>query len=141
MKIFGYVQDENGEPLSGGSVYLEKDKTIGTAVSLGGAFILENSKITPTDNFVISYIGFETQYFPASQLVGKKIVLKEAITELNEIVITPDNLVSTTNPKLAPAVKNKNTAKELFQKYKTPISVVGALALITGSFFVIKKNI
>jgi len=132
MKIFGYVQDENGEPLSGGSIYSEKDKTIITEVSPGGAFILDSKEINSSDNFVISFDGFEEQIIAASQLIGKKILLKQ-----NQLL----NFDVKENKSSSANLYKENNSISFFSKNKTTIGVIGALTLITVSFFIIKKNI
>lgn len=58
-KLKGVVKDENGEPLIGATILLEKDK--GTTTDVNGRFELEIPSDWESFEITFSYIGYETQ--------------------------------------------------------------------------------
>lgn len=89
-KISGNIVDIDNVPLMGANVTLRsgsKSGKVGTASDFDGNFSLESNNFTENDIFEVSYIGFIKQTFTAKELQDKKITLKEALGELDEIVI------------------------------------------------------
>ena len=89
-KISGNIVDIDNVPLMGANITLRsgsKSGKVGTASDFDGNFSLESDSFTENDIFEVSYIGFIKQTFTAKELQNKKITLKEALGELNEVVI------------------------------------------------------
>ena len=113
-KISGKVVDIDNVPLMGANVTLRsgsKSGKVGTTTDFDGNFNLEVNDIAQSDIFEISYIGFIKQNFTAEQLQDKKIVLQEATTQLDEIVITgtkPTNVKNTETKSTLSANLSKN---------------------------------
>lgn len=90
MKISGKIVDLNNEPLSGANITLtsgEKAFKVGVISDLNGNFTLERDDFNENSFFRISYVGFEPQVYKASELQGKKIILKEDIFSLPEVTV------------------------------------------------------
>jgi hypothetical protein len=99
-KISGKVVDIDNVPLMGANVTLRsgsKSGKVGTTTDFDGNFNLEVNDIAKSDIFEISYIGFIKQNFTTEQLQDKKIVLQEATTQLDEIVITGTKPINVKN--------------------------------------------
>ena len=81
----GKVVDEKGAPLPGVTVVL-KGTTVGTATDPKGEFTLK----LPEGNHVLqfSFIGFQSQERSVSKEETLNIVLREAIEELEDVVVT-----------------------------------------------------
>ena len=113
-KISGKVVDIDNVPLMGANVTLRsgsKSGKVGTTTDFDGNFNLEVNDIAQSDIFEISYIGFIKQNFTTEQLQDKKIVLQEATTQLDEIVITgtkPTNVKNTETKSTLSANLSKN---------------------------------
>ncbi|NML21583.1 SusC/RagA family TonB-linked outer membrane protein [Pseudoflavitalea sp. G-6-1-2] len=84
-KITGRVTDPSGNPLSGASVSLKKNKS-GTQSNAKGEFVLEH--VGDNDIVLISYTGYTSQEIKlnAGQL-SLFVVMKLKETELNEVTI------------------------------------------------------
>lgn len=113
-KISGNIVDIDNVPLMGANVTLRsgsKSGKVGTASDFDGNFSLESDNFTENDIFEVSYIGFIKQTFTAKELQNKKITLKEALGELDEIVIIgtkpTKNTTDTTSTLSANLSKNK----------------------------------
>ncbi len=90
MKIEGQIVDVNNEPLVSANVTLksgQKAGKVGTISNLDGYFVLESDDFDSSSIFEISYIGFVTQKFIASELQNKKIKMYESIDVLDEVVL------------------------------------------------------
>ena len=81
-EISGSITDENGEPVIGASVVI-KGTTTGTITDLDGNFKLQAND---GETLVVSYIGYQTAEVSAAD--NLKVVLKEDISEIDEIVVT-----------------------------------------------------
>jgi TonB-linked SusC/RagA family outer membrane protein len=85
VEITGTVTNQKGEPLAGVTVYIKGTKKGSTTDEQG------NFKITiPGDENSIlefSFVGYQTQSLPVNKQTTFRIVMKEAISDLNEIVI------------------------------------------------------
>lgn len=141
MKIFGTIKDENDKPLQNVHVRMKLFNSIGVYTDENGAFVKDSPAIKETDEILISHVGYAPETILASELVGKKINMIPSTTELNEVVVTPNDFGDTTNTDStssgsAPAVK-----RSFIQRYKTPLTVVGVLALMTASVLIIKKAV
>lgn len=84
LTLKGVVKDTKNEPLIGVNV-LVKGTTTGAITDLDGAFTLNVKK---GDVLVISYTGYETQEVVVKDSSPLSVVLKENLTELNEVVVT-----------------------------------------------------
>ena len=84
LTLKGVVKDVKNEPLIGVNVLI-KGTTTGAITDLDGAFTLNVKK---GDILVISYTGYETQEVVVKDNSPLNIVLKENLTELNEVVVT-----------------------------------------------------
>lgn len=84
LTLKGVVKDVKNESLIGVNVLI-KGTTTGAITDLDGAFTLNVKK---GDILVISYTGYETQEVVVKDNSPLNIVLKENLTELNEVVVT-----------------------------------------------------
>lgn len=80
----GAVKDVHNEPLIGVNV-LVKGKSTGAITDIDGNFALQVKK---GDVLVISYTGYTSQEIVVKDNAPLSIVLKENLTELNEVVVT-----------------------------------------------------
>jgi hypothetical protein len=90
MKISGTIVDFNNEPMSGANITLISGLgagKVGTISNFDGNFELDRSDFDENSLFSISYIGFVSQQYKASELQNKKIVLQESIDALDEVVL------------------------------------------------------
>ncbi len=145
MKLSGKVVDSNGEPLALANITLitgNKAGKIGTISGVDGDFFLDattySSVITPNSEFAISYMGYVTQNFKASDLVdNKKVVLLENIEQLNEVTVI------NSRPKVVSIAKKTSTIKENFfqhlSNHKYVYASIGGLAGLLLIFTSIKK--
>jgi hypothetical protein len=137
MKISGKIVDIDNEPLVGANVTLKtglKANKVGTTSDLDGNFSLERDDFNSEDTFEVSYIGFLKQSFSANDLQDKKIVLKEAVDELDEVILFG------TKPKKTIVNKTENKLKNHLSEnkyYYAGASGLLGLALILFSI----KNI
>lgn len=83
--IFGVILDnESGEPIIGGSVFLEDNQSIGSITDIDGYFEIRNLE-SGTYNVIVSYLSYET-------IIVTNVVVRESErTELN-IVLSPSSL-------------------------------------------------
>lgn len=84
--VVGKVTDESGNPLPGVTVKL-KGTNVGTVTDANGAFALT---IAETENAIleISFIGYATKDLPVGDQTEFEIILKEATSTLNAVVVT-----------------------------------------------------
>lgn len=82
--IQGIVKDINNEPLIGVNIIIE-GTSAGTITDIDGNFSLKAKK---GDVLVVSYTGYTTQKVTVKDNLSMTIVLKEDLTELNEVVVT-----------------------------------------------------
>ena len=132
MKIYGKILDTLGEPLPLANVTIKNGaqaNKFGTSADTDGNFKLENDIITDNSVFAVSYLGYVTQNFKASELQGKTIKLLEGAEELNAVVVTG-------KPKAKATTSSLVNFKEHLQKHKYVYAGLGGLAgilLITSS--------
>ncbi len=96
-KVSGYVFDEKKEPVAFASV-LFKNSTTGTITNEDGRFYLESSD--NWDTLSISFIGYQTVELELFKKVNYdvKIILKEVIESLDEVVIITGKQSKKNNP-------------------------------------------
>ena len=82
--VKGTVKDVNGEPLIGVNIVV-KGTTVGAITDLDGHFSL---KAKAGEVLLISYTGYVSQEVMVRNNQYLNIVLKENLTELNEVVVT-----------------------------------------------------
>ena len=112
-KVTGTVKDANGEPIIGATV-VEKGTTNGTVTDFDGNYTLELS-----DNGIlaISYIGYESQEFAASQIKSGAlpVTLKEDTEVMEEVVVVGYGSQKKVNLTGAVASINTNEIKDRVQ--------------------------
>jgi hypothetical protein len=136
MKISGKIVDINNVPLAGTNITLRsgsKSGKVGTISDFDGEFFLEADSIQENDVFEISYIGFIKQNFIAKDLQDKKIVLQEATTELDEIVLIGKKPIKSKNS------EKKSKLKEHITKNKYAYAGVSGLLGLALILISIKK--
>ncbi|MDR2473024.1 MAG: TonB-dependent receptor [Tannerella sp.] len=85
MTIRGTVSDESGETIPGVTVYIKDRPGIGTVTDEEGVFSIKASK---NEIIVFSFIGYEkTEYIVAKEDVNLKITLREATSQLEEVIV------------------------------------------------------
>ncbi|MEL6944611.1 MAG: carboxypeptidase-like regulatory domain-containing protein, partial [Bacteroidota bacterium] len=82
--ISGNVQNSDGDPLIGASVFL-RGTSVGTVTDIDGNFSLELQDDAST--LVISYTGYETQEVPVTSSNSYSIILAEGVL-IDEVVVT-----------------------------------------------------
>lgn len=82
--IEGYVKDEQGHPISGASISLQ-NSNLATATDSQGYFKLVSPDAAP--RIIVSALGYESQTIPISSTKSLQIVLKEAISDLDEVIV------------------------------------------------------
>ncbi|MBK3518229.1 SusC/RagA family TonB-linked outer membrane protein [Carboxylicivirga marina] len=82
--ITGNVTDESGASLPGVSIAI-KGTTIGTITDLNGDFTLKTQ--TDSDVLVFSFIGFTSQEVSSQGKSSLKVILREDMTDLDEVVV------------------------------------------------------
>lgn len=82
--VSGTVVDESGEPLIGVSV-IEKRTSNGTITDIDGAFSIKLQQSDPVLSF--SYIGYAEQDLAVGNKTTIKVVLKENVSVLDEVVV------------------------------------------------------
>lgn len=125
MKISGKIVDVDNLPISSANIVLRsgsKSGRVGTISNFDGEFNFESDDFNENDIFEISYIGFVKQRFTAKDLDNKKIVLKESIDALDEVILVG------TKPKQSEIKQNKNKIANHFSKNK--FTYVGATGLL-----------
>jgi len=83
-KISGLVVDEKGESVAGASITAVGSKT-GAISDVNGNFVIDAEK---NATLKVSFLGFETQNIKLGASSDIKIVLKEDVKELDEVVVT-----------------------------------------------------
>ena len=137
MRISGKVVDVDNEPLISANITLKsgsKTGKVGTNADFDGNFSLESDSFTEKDIFEVSYVGFAKQTFTADELQNKKVTLKEATTELGELVI------DFSKPKNINQDTKKNKVKEHFIKNKYAYAGFSGLLGLALIFMSIKKK-
>ena len=92
--IAGTVVDEKGQPVTGAIAVVLGLPSIGATADLDGKYTLFNAP-AKTVSVQFSFIGYETLLVEgvtvaADKTIPLNVVLKEAVTQLNEVVVTAD---------------------------------------------------
>ena len=99
--ISGKVSDQNGQPLIGANI-LAKGTAIGTVTDVNGTYNL--SVPASATILVVSYTGFVTQELTIGNATTLDVSLKEASTNLTELVVTGSG-VATSKARLGISVE------------------------------------
>lgn len=118
QSIKGVVNDMDGAPLVGVTVFIAEDPTVGTTTDVNGAFNLNSSIPSPTLNF--SFIGYESQQVKVDGNGPLNIVLKSADIMMKDIVVVGYGVQKKAN--VAGAISSVNA--ETFES--RPITSIGA---------------
>ena len=134
MEIKGKVLDSTNLPLYLANITIVSGSQInkfGTVANENGEFLLSSDIISPDSQFKISYLGFKSQYYKASELQGKTIKLEEDTIGLDEVVIRPQDKPTNTS-----VANQPSNIKQHFQKHKLVYAglggIVGLLLLLTS---------
>lgn len=84
--VTGLVTDSTGAPLSGVSVYVKANQTIGSVTDQNGRYVLQ----VPDNNatLVFSMVGYDTQEIPVGGRTNINVKLVPASSSLEETVVT-----------------------------------------------------
>ena len=134
MEIKGKILDSTDQPLDLANITIisgtEKGK-FGTSTNEKGEFSLNSNIINPDSEFVISYLGYKSQYFKASELQGKTIKLQEDAIALDELILRPQD-----KPNNITVANQSNSVKQYLTNHKkvfTGLGIVVGLSLIVTS--------
>jgi hypothetical protein len=96
-KVSGYVYDEMNEPVPFANVIF-KNSTKGVITNENGKFYMEDDNTWET--LIISFVSYETKEIPLKKGANYdlKIVLKEEVSSLNEVVIVTGKQSKKNNP-------------------------------------------
>ena len=137
MEIKGKILDATNLPLYLANITIVTGSQInkfGTVANENGEFSLSSNIISPDSQFKISYLGFKSQYYKASELQGKTIKLEEDAIGLDEVVIRPQD--KPTNTSMANQPSN---IKQHFQKHKLAYAGLGGIVGLLLLLISIKK--
>jgi len=97
--VSGTVTDAKDNPIAGANVYLEGTYD-GASTDINGAFEFETTE-TGTQNLVVSMMSYdvEMQSGDVSYLTDLRIVLREAINQLNGVTLTAGSFTAGDNSK------------------------------------------
>ncbi|MFC5046013.1 SusC/RagA family TonB-linked outer membrane protein [Aquimarina hainanensis] len=84
IEIKGQVVDKNGSPIPGTTVSIEGTSK-GVVTDFDGMFVI---KVNKANVLVIENLGFETQKITITNQKKLKVVLKESVEALDEVIIT-----------------------------------------------------
>ncbi len=131
--IRGVVIDKQSEyPLAGATVeLLNTTEATGVITDLDGRFVLEKVPLG-RQSIRVSFIGYETSTLPelnvtAGKDVAVNVALIESLTQLREVVVTPDTNKDVPNNKLA-TVSARQFGVEEVTRFSGGRSDVGRLA-------------
>jgi hypothetical protein len=99
QRISGSVTDTKSNPIAGANVYLEGTYD-GASTDINGAFQFETME-TGTQNLIVSMMSYDVamQSGDVSYLKDLRIVLKEAINQLNGVTLTAGSFTAGDNSK------------------------------------------
>ena len=140
--VKGIVKDESGVPLIGASIFLHKQKHIGTSTNVDGSFELKVPGHLESFALDFTYTGYETQTikFHKKDLLEKisEVKLKESGTGLTGIVVIRSPMpesrfitgltVTVPEPTITESESNKevsseNEAEEELEKIEDPLPI------------------
>jgi hypothetical protein len=137
MDISGIVLDSSNEPLYLANITIttgSQNNKFGTIANHNGEFNLSSDIIKPNSKFKISYLGFQSQFYKASELQNKTIKLEDDIIGLKEVVISPKN-----KPKNKSLATQPSNIKQHFEKHKLVYAGLGGIVAIGLILTSIKK--
>lgn len=134
MKVSGKILDTNDSPLIRATIKKitgTSANQVGTYSNEDGSFELDSNSISPNDEFLITYIGFEPQRLYASELSNKTIKMVEKDLQIEEVVVT-------NRPKSIPQESTNKFSAHL-QKHKILYAGIGGFLGLALIFSSIKK--
>lgn len=87
------VDQSDGQPLLGASIYLLSDFTKGTTTDIDGKFVLHLSREVPGDSVLVSYIGYRERVLSIMEVSGR-IELEPVGTEMLTLEVLAEPLVA-----------------------------------------------
>ena len=124
MKISGNIVDSTNEPLQLANITIITGtlaNKMGAVANEKGDFNLDNEIIDANSKFRISYQGFKSQEYKASELQDKKIKLLEDATKLEDVVF------SNTRPTSNKTKTTINNVKDNFNQHKIIYAGLGGV--------------
>ena len=124
MKISGNIVDSTNEPLQLANITIITGtlaNKMGAVANEKGDFNLDNEIIDANSKFRISYQGFKSQEYKASELQDKKIKLLEDSTKLEDVVF------SNTRPTSNKTKTTINNVKDNFNQHKIIYAGLGGV--------------
>ncbi len=96
-KVSGYVHDENNQPVPFANVVF-KNSSVGVITNEDGKFYMEDDNTW--DTLIVSFVSFQTEEIQLKQKVNYdlKVVLKEDIAALDEVVLVSGKQSKKNNP-------------------------------------------
>ena len=82
-QVSGIITDESGEPVTGASVVVKNDATIGTVTDVNGRFSLNVPASATT--LVVKYLGMQEQEVTVSS--NMTVVMYQSTSELDEVIV------------------------------------------------------
>ncbi|WP_168731224.1 carboxypeptidase-like regulatory domain-containing protein [Robertkochia marina] len=90
QSVSGKIVDEAQNPVPYATIQM--GDRYGVISNIDGEFTLVVREPAETDTVIISYLGFESLKIPAVQFTEKTYVLKEQVTELDEVLVSNKQL-------------------------------------------------
>ena len=87
LKKFKLIDEDTGDVIPFANVLFNDTSNKGTATDIDGVFFM-NSDV---EKITISYVGYETKTVSVQNIKNNTITLKQAISELDEVVIDGEN--------------------------------------------------
>jgi hypothetical protein len=137
MIINGNIVDTNNQPLHLANITIIDGalaNKMGTVANEKGDFTLENDIIEPDSKFRITYQGFKSQEYKASELQDKNIKLLDSTTILDDVVF---NNTKPTSNKTKTTINNVN---ENFNSHKLIYAGLGGVVGLALILMNLKKK-
>ncbi|MBQ5972350.1 MAG: TonB-dependent receptor [Prevotella sp.] len=87
ITVNGVVYDQDGEVLTGVTIQLKGNTSIGTSTDIDGRFTITIPQEKRTPILVVSYVGMETKEVSVGKSTQLSITLEETNNELSEVVV------------------------------------------------------
>lgn len=137
MKINGNIVDSNNQPLHLANITIidgSLANKMGTVANEKGDFTLENDIIEPDSKFRITYQGFKSQEYKASELQDKNIKLLDVATILDDVVF------NNTKPTSNKTKTTINNVKDNFNSHKLIYAGLGGVVGLALILMNLKKK-
>jgi hypothetical protein len=137
MKINGNIVDTNNQPLHLANITIIDGalaNKMGTVANEKGDFTLENDIIEPDSKFRITYQGFKSQEYKASELQDKNIKLLDVATILDDVVF------NNTKPTSNKTKTTINNVKDNFNSHKLIYAGLGGVVGLALILMNLKKK-